>query len=67
VRNLFKYEGWYVCRFFLFEPELNACTSLILTRNCLFLNPKKEKILKHATHLLDSKISKNPMNEFAGQ
>jgi hypothetical protein len=43
---------------FLFEPELNACIGLGLTRNCLFLNPKKRKILKHATHLLDSKISK---------
>jgi len=42
----------------LFEPELNACTGLRLTGNCLFLNPKRRMILKHTTHLLDSKISK---------
>jgi len=29
--------------FFLFEPELNACTRLKLAGICLFLNPKKEK------------------------
>jgi len=42
----------------LFEPELNACTRLILTGNCLFLNPKKEKDSETLAHLLDSKISK---------
>jgi len=51
----------------LFETELNACTGLKLTGNCLFLNPKKKTILDYTAHLLDSKISKNPMNEFTGQ
>jgi hypothetical protein len=58
VRNLFKYEGWYVYRFFLFETDLNACTRLRLAGNCLFLNPKKENESETSTHFLDSKISK---------
>jgi hypothetical protein len=52
---------------FLFETELNACTGLGLAGICIFLNPKKRTNLKHTAHLLDSKISKNPMNEFTRQ
>jgi hypothetical protein len=48
----------------MFEPELNVCTGLRLAGNCLFLNPKKENDSETSTHFLDSKISKNPMNEF---
>ena len=63
MRNIFKYEGWHVCRFFLFETELNACTRSKLAGNCLFLNPKKEKDSETYSSFTGIKNIKNQVNE----